>query len=413
MSELAAFEREPYLTRMEATVLQVGSAGGRPYAVLDDTLLFPEGGGQPADHGFLGPVAVLDVQRVAGEIRHLLAEPVQPGPVTLSLDWERRFDHMQQHTGQHLLTAVAEDLFGWGTTSFHLGEAVADIELDTPAVTEAQLLQLEAAVAAAIRAGLGVSCRRVSAGELPGLPVRSRGLPEGFQGDVRLVEIAGVDLNTCGGTHLRSTAELETLKLLGSEPLRGGTRLFFLAGGRVRQRLGAAERRNAVLRTLLGTPDEGLAEAVAGKLEQLKALDRRVRALEEELLAALVAALAAEPGSFLERHLEGKDAGFLQRAARLLAEAAPAKTVLLTATQAGGSFFLLSCGLEASADVPALGRELAALLDAKGGGSGRIFQGKAGSLEARAAAVARLRTVLGQGDGHPRPLTPSRSSTPP
>ena len=395
MSELAAFEREPYLTRLEATVLQTGAVGGRPYAVLDDTILFPEGGGQPGDHGFLGPVAVLDVQKVDGQVRHLLAGAVQPGPVTVTLDWERRFDHMQQHTGQHLLTAVAQDGFGWQTTSFHLGETVSDIELDTPGLTEAELLRLEEAVAVAIRAGLGVTCRRVTAQELPGLPVRSRGLPEGFQGDVRLVEIAGVDLNTCGGTHLRSTAELETLKLLGTEPVRGGTRLFFLAGGRVRQRLGTAERRNAALRTLLGTPDEGLVEAVAGKVEQLKALERRVRAMEEELLAGLVAALAAEPGSLLDRHLDGKDAGFLQRAARQLAEAAPAKTILLTATQGGASFFVLSCGLEAATDVPALGRELAALLDAKGGGSGRVFQGKAGSLAGRSAAVARLRGGLG------------------
>jgi alanyl-tRNA synthetase len=108
-----------------------------------------------------------------------------------------------------------------------------------------------------------------------------------------------------------------------------------------------------------------------------------------------VEALAAEPGTLVDRHLEGKDAGFLQRAARQLAEAAPGKTALLTATQGGASFFVLSAGLEAKTDVPALGREVAALLDAKGGGSGRVFQGKAGSLAGRTAAVARLRGCLG------------------
>ena len=394
MSDLSAFEREPYLTRLDATVLRTGVAEGRPYAVLDDTILYPEGGGQPADHGRLGAVAVVDVQKREGEILHLCEAEVAPGPVAVTLDWARRFDHMQQHTGQHLLTAVAQDAFGWRTLSFHLGEAVADIELDTPLLTGADLERLEEAVAREIRAARPVTGRRVAPEDLPALKVRSRGLPEGFQGDVRLVEIEGVDLNTCGGTHLRSTAELEALKLLGTEQLRGGTRLFFVAGGRVRHRLGAAERRNAQLRTLMGTPDEGLAAAVEGKLDQLRGLERRLRALEEELAAGLAATLAARAGAFVDHHCEDKDAGFLQRAARELAQAAPGKTAFLTATQGGQSFFVLGGGLEVTADLAALGREVANRLGAKGGGSGRMFQGKAGSLEARAEVAAWLASSL-------------------
>ena len=394
MSDLAAFEREPYLTRLDATVLRTGEDGGRPYAVLSDTILYAEGGGQPADHGALGDVAVVDVQKRDGELRHLCAAPVALGPVVVTLAWARRFDHMQQHTGQHLLTAVAQDAFGWRTTSFHLGETVADIELDTPLLTGAEMARLEEAVALEIRAARPVTGRRVAPEELPALKVRSRGLPEGFQGDVRLVEIEGVDLNTCGGTHLRNTAELEALKLLGTEQLRGGTRLFFVAGGRVRHRLGAAEQRAAQLRTLLGTPDEGLAEAVAGKLDQLRGLERRVRALEEELAAGLVANLAARAGAFVDHHFEDKDAGFLQKAARELALAAPGSTAFLTATQGGQSCFVLCCGLEAAVEIATLGREVALRLEAKGGGSGRVFQGKAGSLAARAQVAAWLASCV-------------------
>jgi len=373
MSDLAAYERDPYLTRLDAKVLRVGEEGGRPYAVLDDTILYP-----------------VDVRRREGEIRHLLAAPVPVGAVTVTLDWARRFDHMQQHTGQHLLTAVAQDAFGWHTTSFHLGEAVADIELDTPLLTAADLERLEEAVAREIRAARAVTGRRVRPEDLPDLKVRSRGLPEGFQGDVRLVEIEGVDLNTCGGTHLASTAELESLKLLGTESLRGGTRLFFVAGGRVRRRLGEAERRNAQLRTLLGTPDEGLVGSLEAKLEQARILERRLRSLEEEVSAGLAAALAARPGPFVAHHCEDKDAGFLQRTARQLAEAAPGKVAFLTAGQAGQACFLLSAGVEAAGDVAVLGREVAARLGGKGGGTGRVFQGKAGSLEGREALVAWL-----------------------
>jgi Ser-tRNA(Ala) deacylase AlaX len=391
MSELPAFEREPYMTQLETQVLRVGEEGGRPYAVLADSILYPEGGGQPPDHGFLGSVAVLDVQKRSGEVRHYLEAEAAQGPVTVQLEWPRRFGHMQQHTGQHLLTAVARDRFGWEITAFHLSEEVSDIELDTPGVTGDQLRQLEEAVAAEIRLARPVTCRRVTAEELPTLNVRSRGLPEGFQGDVRLVEIQGLDLNTCGGTHLRSTAELETMCLLGTEPVRGGTRLFFVAGGRVRARMAAHEHRNAALRHLLGVPDPALAGAAAARLEQLRDLEKRVRLVEDELADALTSAWAGQPEAVVEHHFEGKDAGFLQRAARQLVAKAPGKTVFLTASLGGQSFFLLASGDASPLDTTALGKEIAVLLAARGGGSGRLFQGKAGSLEGRAGALARLR----------------------
>ncbi|MDR3672625.1 MAG: hypothetical protein P4L36_17395 [Holophaga sp.] len=391
MSELPAFERDPYLTQLDTQVLEIGEEAGKPYAILADTILYAEGGGQPADHGFLGEVAVLDVQKRAGAFRHQLAAPVVPGPVRVRLDWPRRFDHMQQHTGQHLLTALAQERYGWATTAFHLGEAVSDIELDVPRVTAEDLRRLEEAVAAEIRRGRPVTCRRVAPEQLPGLPVRSRGLPEGFTGDVRLVEIQGLDLNTCGGTHLGSTAELECLCLLGTEPVRGGTRVTYVAGRRARERMAAHEQRNATLRTLLGAADAALADAVAARLEQHRDLEKRVRQLEDEVAEAQMAALAGRPETMVEQHFEGKDAGFLQRAARQLVAKAPGKTVFLTATQGGHSFFLLASGDAAPLDTAALGKEVAGLLAARGGGSGRLFQGKAASLEGRAQALARLR----------------------
>ncbi len=389
MSDLAGYERDPYLTELDTAVLRAGD-DGRPFAVLADTVLYPEGGGQPADRGTLGGAEVLDVQKRDGEIRHYLQAPAAPGPVHVRLDWERRFDHMQQHTGQHLLTAVAQDRFGWETRAFHLGEEVCDIELGVAALGAEDLRALEDAVAAEVRAARPVEAARVKPEDLPGLKVRSRGLPEGFTGDVRLVTIQGVDTNTCGGTHLRSTAELEAVVLLGAESLRGGTRLFFAAGGRARRRMAAHEARNAALRTLLGAPDTGLAAAVEGKLEQVRVLERKARALEEELADRVAEALAARPGVVADHHFEGRDAAFLLRAGRQLAASAPGKAVFLTATLEGRHFFLLTAGEASPLDVPARGRELAALLGGRGGGSGRLFQGKAPSLDARDAAVALL-----------------------
>ena len=389
-----AYERDPFATSLETRVLCWGDEKGRSFVVLEDTVFYPEGGGQPCDLGTVNGIAVLDVQKREGGIRHFLASALAEGPATLSLDWDRRFDHMQQHTGQHLLTAVAQDQFQWATTAFHLGPQVCDIELDAPSILPAQLERLEEAVAAEIRARHEVTARWVSV-EAYGLEaVRSRGLPEGHVGDIRLVQIAGVDLNTCGGTHLRHTGELEAIKLLGTESIRGGTRLFYVAGGRVRKRLGAHEQRNAVLRTLLGAPDEDLAPALQVKLDQLLALERRSRKLEEELAEVQAAALAARPGRLVEAHLEGRDLAYLQKLARGIVAADPAKAVFLTAEAGGQGTFLLAAGEASTLDVPAAGKALATILGAKGGGAAKSFQGKSPSLAARSEALDLLRPAL-------------------
>ncbi len=395
-----AYHRDPYLTSLATRILATGHDSDRPYALLEDTILFPEGGGQPADRGWLagagaGEVEVVDVQKAEDGARHYLAAAVEPGPVTVRLDWARRFDNMQQHTAQHVLSAISADRFGWRTTAFHLGAVVSDIELDVCAPGATELAALEEAVAAEIRAARPVTDRRVTPEEYAALPkVRSRGLPAGHTGDVRLVEIAGVDLATCGGTHVRSTAELEGLKLLDTEALRGGIRLFWVAGGRLRRRLAAHEARNAELRSALNTSDEELAAVAALKLAQLKDAARRERALSDQLADLLVQAMAAAPGALVERHVEGGDAGLLQLVARRFSALAHDKLAFVTATGAKGTAFALAAGEASPADVPALGREMAEALGGRGGGSGRTFQGQAPSLARRAEAFALLSSRL-------------------
>ncbi|WP_052571867.1 alanyl-tRNA editing protein [Geothrix fermentans] len=391
MDTLPAYERDPYATALETRVLRTGAEQGRPFAILEDTILYPEGGGQPADRGTLNGTAVVDVQKRDGEIRHYLAAPVVEGPASLELDWPRRFDHMQQHTGQHLLTAVAQDRFQWETTAFHLGASICDIELSASSMSLRDMEQLEEKVADEIRAHREISARRVSPEAYKLEAVRSRGLPEGHTGDIRLIQIAGVDLNTCGGTHLRHTGEIEALKLLGTESIRGGTRLFYVAGRRARLRLDAHERRTAGLRALLGAPDEDLVSVLQGKLDQLQTAERRARKLEEELAEMQASALALRPEALVEAHFEDRDMAFLQKLARQVLAADPGKAVFLTAAAGGQGLFLLSAGEACGLDVPALGKAVAAILGAKGGGSGRTFQGKAPDLKARAGALARLR----------------------
>ena len=391
MLEVFAFEQEPFRSELVTEVVRTGTENGHPYVVLADTICYPEGGGQPADRGTIAGIGVEDVKAVDGEVRHVLSGPAPSGQVTVELDWARRFDHMQQHTGQHLLTAIAHERFGWATTAFHLGAQLSDVELDASALDAERLQALEDAVAAEIRAAHAVTARRVTAEEYANLPVRTRGLPEGHHGTIRLVEIAGIDLNTCGGTHVRSTAELETLKLLGTESMRGGTRLFYAAGGRVRGLLGAHHARSARLRQLLGASDDELVAGVQLRLDQLKDAQRTLRDLHEALAVEASRSLAARADPVAAQHWDDRDLPFLQRVAKEFARLAPDRVALLTAGTDQGAF-VLCAGDRARLDVAATGRKIAEVLSARGGGSGRMFQGKASALDRRDAAADVLRS---------------------
>ena len=393
MGAIPAYEREPYLQTLETEIIGAGDEGDRPFVVLADTVLYPEGGGQPADRGRIAGVAVEDVRTAEGLIRHYLAGSTPAGRALVELDWGRRFDHMQQHTGQHLLTAVAQERFGWQTTAFHLGAQTVDIEVDAASIGPAQMAALEEAVAGEIRAARPVTARRVTPEEYAALPVRTRGLPEGLAGDIRLVEIAGIDLNTCGGTHLSSTAEIEALKLLGTEPMRGGTRLFYVAGGRLRRLLAAHHERSARLRQIVGAADEELAAGIQAKLDQLKEAQRTIRTLAEDLAIEAARAMAIGADRVSGGHWPARDLQFLQCVAKELVRRAPDRIALLTTGEGEQGAFLLCAGEGVAIDLAVAGRKVAEILGGRGGGSGRIFQGKASTLSRRAEALGWLSTL--------------------
>jgi alanyl-tRNA synthetase len=386
-----AYHRDAYLTELDAEVITVGEEGGAAFAVLSDTLFYPEGGGQPADHGRLGAARVLDVQKNGEEIRHYVSEPITSGPVRLEIDWPRRWDHMQHHTGQHVLTAVALRDFGWRTTAFHLGADTSDIELDVPNLARDDLVSLENAVAKEIGAARPVTCRSAEVDDFPRLGVRSRLLPEGFTGRVRLIDIEGLDLNTCGGTHCRSTSEIGSLCLLGTEPMRGGTRVFFVAGDRARRRMAIHEDRNLQLRSLFDTGDGQLIEVARLRLGREKELARTVRRLGEELAEAAATKLCGHPSDLVEAHWQDRDMAFLQKVARLIVDGAPQKRALLSAEAEDGALFVVVAGETSGVRLEETGPRIAAALEGRGGGRGGVFQGKAKSLANRDEALQILR----------------------
>jgi Ser-tRNA(Ala) deacylase AlaX len=391
-----AYERDPYLTELDTEVVSVGGEGDQPFAVTADTVFYPEGGGQPCDLGTMGGVDVVEVRKIGEEIRHGLSAPIAVGPVRQAIDWPRRYDHMQQHTGQHIVTAVALARFGWPTTAFHLGPEVSDIELDVPSLERVDLDRLEDVVNAEVRAAHPVTVGYESRAQMEKLGVRSRLLPHDFEEEeIRVVEIRGVDLNTCGGTHVGSTAEIGSIVFLGTEPMRGGTRVFFVAGDRVRRRLVAHELRNARLRELLDSADDDLPEIVGLRIDREKRLARDRRRFAEELAEAVATAMAETNETVVARHWDDGDMEFLQKLGRRLIELAPGKVALLTAGSGRDGVFVVAAGDQATVEVAEIGFEVAALLEGRGGGTRGIFQGKASALSHRERAAALLRDRCG------------------
>ncbi|KAG8139813.1 hypothetical protein E2320_002572 [Naja naja] len=223
------------------------------HVILEDTILFPEGGGQPDDRGFINDIPVLRVTRQGPDALHFIQTPLEPGTkVQLVLDWDRRFDHMQQHSGQHLITALADLMFGYKTTSWELGRQRSTIELDTLSMTVDQVTALEQSVNEKIRARVPVMVREFAMGDPEIEMVRSRGLPDDHTGPVRIISIEGIDANMCCGTHVSNLSDLQVIKLLGTEKgKKNKTNLIFLAGNRVLKSLDRSHSTEKAMTSLL------------------------------------------------------------------------------------------------------------------------------------------------------------------
>ena len=220
---------DPSCRSFQGTVTRTGEHNGRPTVVLDRTAFYPTSGGQPFDTGRLGTVSVIETLDEDEEIVHVVDTPMSVGVVVPGeIDWTRRFDHMQQHTGQHVLSAAFDRLFDNRTTSFHMGTEASTIDL----AREVAQSDLERAVEEANRViweDREVSIRFVSADEAARLPLRKEPLREGT---LRLIEIKDFDLSACGGTHVHRTGAIGMIAVANAERFRGGARVTFVCGAR-------------------------------------------------------------------------------------------------------------------------------------------------------------------------------------
>ena len=374
-----------YLSRFDARVTSASEGGLRVY--LDRTAFYPASGGQPNDRGTLNGASVLDVIDEGDAIAHVVSKPLSEGEVHGSIDWRRRFDFMQQHTGQHLLSAVFEAEFGFRTVSVHFGEEISTLDLEAGAVSAEHLGRAEQRANELTAANHSVRIGYEEASAAGGLRK-----PSERAGDLRIVTIEGLDRSACGGTHVRTTGEIGLILLRKSEKIRGNTRVEFLCG------LRAASRASADFDVL-----SGVARLFSASLEDtpalVEALNEQVRELEKARRK-----LASELAGYRGRELYGScvpgaggrrvhiaPTGALDDENRALAQsftAQPAAIFLASADKPPAVLLAASedTGLHAGNTL----KELLALHGGRGGGNARIAQGSLPSAEALDALLKAL-----------------------
>lgn len=367
----------------DATVVRAAQVGDKPAVVLDTTAFYPTSGGQPFDTGSLGEARVLEViEDDGGEILHVLDRELAAGRgVHGRIDWERRLDHMQQHTGQHVLSAAFDRLSSARTVGFHLGALVSTVDLSIPLSPEA-IAAAEAEANRIVWEDRAVGVRFVDEAEAASLPLRKE---PARTGRLRVIDVEGYDLSACGGTHVTRTGTIGLVAVLSAERLRGGTRIEFVCGGRALRALRTF--RDAVagcIRHVSVAPEE-LPSAIERLQAETKEQRKTMRALQERLATYEAQELAAG-GTEVDgvrrvvEVVEGQD----QNGLKAMVLAICAKPGFEVALVSAASPFVVVVGRskDGRLDAAAVLRQLLDRFGGRGGGKADLAQGGglAGSL---------------------------------
>ena len=373
------------LRQFTARIVERSADGCTVY--LDRTAFYPASGGQPCDTGAIAGVPVLDVADEGERIAHRLARPLDAGPVECAIDWSRRFDHMQQHTGQHLLSAVFEEWFGLHTVSFHLGAESSTIDLEGGPVEPGGVLDAERRANDIVFENRSVAVRFQDAAEVQGLRK-----PTDREGTLRIVSIAGLDRSACGGTHVRATGEAGPILLRKLDKVRQTVRVEFLCGGRAVRRARADYEALSKTAQLFSAPLDEVPAMVAAQLETARANDKARRKLELDLAACQGKELylATAPGADGVRRVTRRVVKGSLEELRAIAQnfTAQPKAVFI-ATLADPPSVLLAASADAGIDAGKTLKAALAQAGGRGGGNARIAQGSV-------AEAGVLEQVLGQ-----------------
>lgn len=379
------------LLEFSASVVDLADDGRRAY--LDATAFYPTSGGQPHDTGLLGGVRVVDVVDEGERIAHVLDAPLALGTsATLSgrIDAERRRDHMQQHTGQHLLSAVFADVLGAETTSVHFGPDVSTLDLDIAIPPREALLAVEARANALVADALPVTIAFEDAATATGLRK-----PSDRTGAIRIVSIAGVDRSACGGTHVGSTAGIGAILLRRVERVRQTARVEFVCGLRAVRRARADYDALAEIATGFSASVDQAAALVRAQSEQARAAHGRAERLERDLASAQAPALvaAATPDLRGARWVVQRTDGAVDALKPIAFAVAEQPAGVFVALASDPTAVLVATAPDSGVDAGAALKAALAAVGGKGGGSPRLAQGRVPNAEALDAVLGILQGI--------------------
>ncbi len=358
-----------YIREWETRVTRKMEREDGAYVALEETAFYPHGGGQPCDLGWIDAIPVLDVVLEEGEILHKVERFPEKEAVNCRLDWDRRFDHMQHHSGQHLLSAMCLEVCQAETLSFHLGQDYATIDVARADLPQHELMMLELEVNDQIYLNRKVTSYFVSRERAAELPLVKQ--PKVTE-DIRIVEIEGIEYNACGGTHVSATGEIGMIKLLRAEKQKGHTRLYFKCGYRALREFNAGMDILGSLSARFNTGKEDILDRIAKWDQEQKQLQAELNAVKAENDAYLAEKLLANrQGSLIQHVFADKPLKDMQNLAAKLAE--QADVIMLFASNSEHKVLLargegdgLACG--------AFFKQHLADYRGKGGGSDKMAQ---------------------------------------
>ncbi len=377
---------DSYLAQFDATVVDV--RGDAVY--LDRTAFYPTSGGQLHDLGTLGGIPVREVtEDEDGRIAHVLYAPPPAGTLHGVIDWPRRFGFMQQHTGQHLLSAVFEALFGFPTVSVHFGEEISTLDLATPSLSPEQQRAAETRANEIVWENRPVHVEFVDAREADGLRKASE-----REGTLRIVTIADLDRSACGGTHVRATGEIGPVLVRRLDKIRGNVRVEFLCGRRAMERMQADTDALARAARQFSSPADEVPVLVAALQAEAREAGKQARRLASELAGYRGRELysAAEENAAGRRvHVERRASGALDEEVRALAMAfTEGVRAVLVAVTVDPPSVMLAASKDAGLDAGAVLKSLLGEFGGRGGGNARVAQGSLASAESLPALLERL-----------------------
>jgi alanyl-tRNA synthetase len=356
---------DPYQTQFEAAVLEKRNFAGKPAVILDQTLFYPESGGQPCDKGDINGISVINVIEDKDKIIHVLDKDIDAEKIKGTIDWETRFDHMQQHSGQHILSQVFHRYLNGKTMSFHLGKEISTVEIDIRKISEEEVEKIEKLANDIVFENREIRVAFVPDTRVDKIPLRK---PPKKTGELRIVEIQDFDYTACGGTHPRRTGDIGLIKILKWERIRDNLRFEFVCGNRA---LKDYAMRTRVLRDVTNRFSSGesdLMDVVEKLFQDYKAQKKRNRQLQEKMSEYEAKEMINQAESrIIKKVFEDRSADEARQLALNIIRGSD-HIVLFGLKLAERVHLVLACPEKTEVDLRELVSEISPIIEGKGGG---------------------------------------------